>query len=94
LAAFGNDLKSTLQPLGNLRPDWEKNEFNLGSSIEDEPIRNLIMGLGSWRTVLPRKASDVVVRSFLKYGASAWVLRTSQVGGHDPDIEPIAPMTF
>ncbi len=94
LMAFGQDLKRTLQPLGNLRPDWERNEFNLGSSIEDEPIRNLIMGLGSWRTVLPRKASDVVVYQFLHYGAAAWVLRTSQVGGHDPDIEPIAPMTF
>ncbi|WP_035991407.1 CAAX amino protease [Leptolyngbya sp. KIOST-1] len=94
LALFGRDLKDTLQPLGGLRPAWEKNEFNLGSSIEDEPIRNLIMGLGSWRTVFPRKASDVVVHRFLKYGASAWVLRTSQVGGHDPDIEPIAPMTF
>jgi predicted Abi (CAAX) family protease len=94
LEAFDNDLTSTLKPLGKTRPDWEKNEFNLGSSIEDEPIRNLIMGLGSWRTVLPRKASDVVVHKFLKYGASVWVLRTSQVGGHDPDIEPIAPMTF
>ncbi|TVQ08027.1 MAG: CAAX protease [Leptolyngbya sp. DLM2.Bin27] len=94
LALFGRDLKDTLQPLGGLRPAWEKNEFNLGSSIEDEPLRNLIMGLGSWRTVFPRKASDVVVHKFLKYGASAWVLRTSQVGGHDPDIEPIAPMTF
>ena len=87
-------MKETLQPFGNTRPDWEKNQFNLGSSIEDEPLRNLIMGLGSWRTVLPRKASDLVVHKFLKYGASAWVLRTSQVGGSDPDIEPIAPMTF
>ncbi len=94
IVAFGKDMKNTLQPLGNIRHDWEKNEFNLGSSIEDEPIRNLIMGLGSWRTVLPRKASDVVAQTFLKYGASAWVLRTSQVGGYDPTIEPIAPMTF
>lgn len=94
LINFGKDLKRTLQPLGNLRPDWERNEFNLGSSIEDEPLRNLIMGLGSWRTVLPRKASDVVAHQFLKYGASAWVLRTSQVGGHDPAIAPIIPMTF
>lgn len=94
LALFGKELKDTLQPLGSLRPAWEKNEFNLGSSIEDEPLRNLLMGLGSWRTVFPRKASDVVVQKFLKYGASAWVLRTSQVGGHDPNIEPIAPMTF
>ncbi|MGB6013730.1 MAG: CAAX protease [Nodosilinea sp.] len=94
LTTFGKDLKSTLQPLGGLRPAWEKNEFNLGSSIEEEPLRNLLMGLGSWRTVFPRKASDVVVHKFLTYGASAWILRTSQIGGHDPDIEPIAPMTF
>jgi predicted Abi (CAAX) family protease len=53
-----------------------------------------MMGLGSWRTLLPRKASDTVVKVFLKYGASVWVLRTSQVGGADPDIEPIAPMTL
>ena len=94
MIAFGQSLKRALQPFGNPRPDWERNEFNLGSSLEDEPLRNLLMGLGSWRTVLPRKASDVVVQQFLKYGAAAWVLRTSQVGGYDPTIEPIAPMTF
>jgi predicted Abi (CAAX) family protease len=94
LIALDKALKSALQPFGKPRPDWEKNEFNLGSSLQDQPLRNLLMGLGSWRTVLPRKASDVVVSQFLKYGASAWVLRTSQVGGDDPDIEPIAPMTF
>lgn len=94
ILALSTDMKRTLQPFGNPRPDWEKNEFNLGSSLEDEPLRNLIMGLGSWRTVLPRKASDVVVQKFLTYGASVWVLRTSQVGGTDPTIEPIAPMTF
>jgi predicted Abi (CAAX) family protease len=94
LIALDKDLKNALQPFGKPRPDWEKNEFNLGNSLQDQPLRNLLMGLGSWRTVLPRKASDVVVEQFLKYGASAWVLRTSQVGGDDPDIEPIAPMTF
>ena len=51
-------------------------------------------GLATWRMLLPRKASDTVVRAFLRHGASVWVLRASQVGGHDPDIEPIAPMTF
>jgi predicted Abi (CAAX) family protease len=91
---LGKDLKQTLQPVGRLRPDWDRNEFNLGSSIEDEPLRNLLMGLGSWRTVLPRKASDAVVRIFLRYGASAWILRTNQVGGDNPNIEPIAPITF
>ncbi|MEB3290396.1 MAG: CAAX protease [Leptolyngbya sp.] len=94
MVALGQSLKRVLQPLGNPRPDWERNDFNLGSSLEDEPLRNLMMGLGSWRTVLPRKASDVVVWQFLQSGASAWVLRTSQVGGYDSTIAPIAPMTF
>jgi predicted Abi (CAAX) family protease len=83
-----------LQPLGSPRSDWETNEFKLGTTMEDEPLRNLWVGLGSWRTLLPRKASDTIVQVFLKHGASVWVLRTNQVGGHDPDIEPIAPMTL
>ncbi|MFM7427731.1 MAG: CAAX protease, partial [Elainella sp.] len=87
-------LYKKLQPFGSPRPDWDSNEFNLGSTLEDQPLRNLWFGLGSWRTLLPRKASDTVVRVFLNYGASVWVLRTNQVGGHDPDIEPIAPMTL
>jgi predicted Abi (CAAX) family protease len=94
LKAFGHDLKQALQPLGRPRQDWENNEFTLGSTLEDEPLRNLALGLGSWRTLLPRKASDTVVRVFLKYGGSAWVLRTTQVGGMDVDIEPIAPITL
>jgi predicted Abi (CAAX) family protease len=94
LVKLGQDLKRELQPLGGPRSDWEKNEFNLGSTLEDDPLRNLRTGLGSWRTMLPRLASDTVVRTFLKYGATVWVLRTSQIGGNDPDIEPIAPMTL
>ncbi|MGF1537653.1 MAG: CAAX protease, partial [Elainellaceae cyanobacterium] len=91
---LGADLQAMLEPFGSPRADWEKNEYNLGSTLEDEPIRNLIMGLGSWRTLLPRKASDTVVKVFLEHGASIWVLRTNQIGGHDPDIAPIAPMTL
>lgn len=87
-------LKRELQPLGNPRSDWERNEYNLGSTLEDEPLRNLIAGLTSWRTMLPRLASDTIVKIFLEQGASVWVLRTNQIGGYDPDIEPIAPMTL
>jgi predicted Abi (CAAX) family protease len=94
LATFGQDLKYELQPFGKPRPDWETNEFNLGSTIEDKPFQNLMLGLSSWRTLLPRKASDTVAKVFLEYGASAWILRTNQVGGYDPNIEPIAPMTL
>ncbi|MEX0268307.1 CAAX protease [Leptolyngbyaceae cyanobacterium UHCC 1019] len=94
LEQLGQDLQRKLQPLGGPRSDWAKNEFNLGSTMEDNPLQNLKVGLGSWRTILPRLASDTVVRIFLKHGASVWVLRTSQIGGHDPNIAPIAPMTL
>jgi predicted Abi (CAAX) family protease len=91
---LGQKLSLELQPLGFPRPDWEKNEFNLGSTLEDRPLRNLMTGLGSWRTMLPRLASDTIVHIFLDHGASVWVLRTNQIGGYDPDIEPIAPNTL
>ncbi|HEY9638978.1 MAG TPA: hypothetical protein V6C57_00760 [Coleofasciculaceae cyanobacterium] len=87
-------LYKKLQPLGSPRSDWETNEFNLGTTLEEHPFRNLWVGLGSWRTLLPRKASDTIVQVFLQHGAAVWVLRTNQVGGHDPDIEPIKPMTL
>jgi predicted Abi (CAAX) family protease len=94
LLQLKRSLKRQLQPFGVARSDWENNEFNLGSTLEDEPLRNLVTGLGSWRTILPRLASDAVVKSFLRQGATVWVLRTNQIGGFDPDIEPIAPITL
>jgi predicted Abi (CAAX) family protease len=94
LLALKVKLRRQLQPLGAPRADWEANEFNLGTTLEDDPLRNLWTGIGSWRTLLPRKASDAIVHVFLKQGAAVWVLRTTQVGGYDEDIEPIAPMTL
>ncbi len=94
LQSLGQELELELQPLGGPRADWEKNEYNLGSTMEDNPLRNLWIGLGSWRTMLPRLASDTIVNIFLNHDASVWVLRTNQIGGTDPDIEPIAPMTL
>jgi predicted Abi (CAAX) family protease len=94
LLDLGKKLRRELQPFGAPRTDWEMNEFNLGTTLEDAPLQNLWTGLGSWRTLLPRKASDTIVRVFLKQGAMAWVLRTNQVGGDDPNIEPIIPNTF
>lgn len=94
LMQLEKDLQRELQPLGAPRSDWEKNEYNLGSTLEDAPLRNLRTGLGSWRTLLPRLASDTIVQIFLQHNASVWVLRTNQIGGHDPDIEPISPMTL
>jgi len=87
-------LKGKLLPFGKPRRDWNNNEYLLGISLEDHPLSNLLRGLVSWRTMLPRLASDTIVELFLSQGAAMWVLRTNQVGGFDPDIEPVAPTTF
>jgi predicted Abi (CAAX) family protease len=94
LIQLEQSLRRELLPLGNPRVDWQKNAYLLGSSLEDRPLRNLVRGLGSWRTMLPRLASDTVVKVFLAHGASALVLRTNQVGGYRTEIEPVVPMTL
>ncbi|MBW4550678.1 MAG: hypothetical protein KME35_06150 [Aphanocapsa sp. GSE-SYN-MK-11-07L] len=94
LSQLGGELQSQLQPWGGPRSDWANNEFNLGSTLEDNPLQNLRTGLGIWRTMLPRLASDTIVRIFLKHGATVWVLRTNQIGGYDPDIASISPITL
>ena len=92
LQALGPDLRRQLIGSRAKRTDWREHEETLGLSAElPHPVAR---GLATWQMLLPRKASDTVVRAFLRHGASAWVLRTSQVGGDDPDIEPIAPLTF
>lgn len=87
-------LRHELLPFGTARADWQTNRYDLGSSLEDEPLKQLLMGLMSWRTMLPRLASDTLVQIFLEQDAAVWVLRTNQVGGFDPDIAPVAPFTF
>lgn len=85
-------LQKELLPFGSARADWSEEKNTLGSSLSDYPLKTLGRGLMSWRTLLPRVASNTVAQVFLKQGASLWVLRTNQVGGDNPDIEPIAPI--
>ncbi len=87
-------LRRQLLPFAGLRPDWQRNAAVLGSGLEDRPLDNLLRGLGSWRMLLPRLASDTVVWAFLEAGASALVLRSNQCGGEHPQIEPVAPLTL
>lgn len=83
--------RRTLLPLGAARADRSAKADMLGISPEEDAIVNLLVGLRSWRTLLPRLTSETVTRLFLQQQAQVWVLRTNQVGGDDPDIEPIAP---
>jgi predicted Abi (CAAX) family protease len=94
LLALRKAIQWKLLPFGSARADWEEERRVLGSNLQDFPLKTLGRGLLSWRTMLPRKASDTITSVCLKYGASLWVLRTNQIGGYDPDIEPIAPNTL
>jgi len=91
LMKLGQSIKRELLPLGTARADWQKNADSLGISPEEDAIGGLLIGLASWRTMLPRLTSETITKLFLQQGAAVWVLRTNQVGGYDPDIEPIAP---
>ncbi|MGE5656932.1 MAG: CAAX protease [Actinomycetota bacterium] len=94
LEQLSEDLKWHLMPFGSARADWSTESAVLGSTLEDDPLQTLARGLVSWRTVLPRVASDSITECFLRQGATAWMLRTNQLGGHDPDIIPLAPLTL
>lgn len=91
LVALGEDLRRAMLPLGAARADWEHGAAIIGSSLAEHPVRNLGMTLRTWRTVLPSVAARAIAGVFLRHGAQAWVLRTNQVGGHDPSIAPYVP---
>ena len=94
LLRLERELRRTLLPFAGLRPDWQHQSEGLGISLEDQPLDNLLRGLGSWRALLPRLACDTVIKVFLRHGASALVLRANQLGGEHPQIEPVAPLTL
>ncbi|MBV8372321.1 MAG: CAAX protease, partial [Candidatus Eremiobacteraeota bacterium] len=94
LNALAKDLRKQLQPFGAPRRDWSDNDYNLGSTMEDAPLRNLITALGSWRCILPRLAFNTIVGSFLRHGAALTILGTNQIGGERSDIAPVTPTAF
>jgi predicted Abi (CAAX) family protease len=92
LVELGRSLERQLMPLGIVRSDWQQNAQTLaGTRPEANSLSNFFAALTSWRSLLPRRAHDEIAQIFLKQGASLWLLRTNQVGGFDPDIEPRAP---
>jgi predicted Abi (CAAX) family protease len=93
LGALVRDLRHQLQPFGSPRRDWSENQFNLGTTMSDDPIEQIKVGLSSWRVLLPRLASDTIVKTFLKNGATGWVIATGQLGERN-DIRPIVPLTL
>ncbi len=94
LKVLGAELTTNLAPLGIVRQDWQQNQAKLaGTNGAAEFISsgNPVLGLMSWRTMLPRGAQDGIAKVFSQHGAAIWFLNTYQVGGLNPDIIPIAP---
>jgi predicted Abi (CAAX) family protease len=94
LQSLGAELEQNLAPLGIVRQDWQQNAAKLaGTSVDSEFNRssNPLVGLMSWRTMLPRGAQDGITKIFSHRQAAIWFLNTFQVGGANPDIWPIAP---
>lgn len=90
LGELGDELQRVLLPWGSARKDWEYGVAVLGNS-GDGLIGTLGNAVKSWRTMLPPVAARALVEVLIEQGATAYVLRTFQVGGHDPDVEPIVP---
>jgi predicted Abi (CAAX) family protease len=91
LLKLGEALRGKLLPFRSARADWSYQIENLGSNLSESHVSNLLRGLASWRTLLPCVAFKTISQVFLEHGATAWVLRTNQCGGDEPDIEPLAP---
>jgi predicted Abi (CAAX) family protease len=92
LIKLGQDLEKNLVPLGIVRGDWEQNADELaGTKQPNNFLDSIFQGILSWRTILPRRAHDEITTILLQNGASAWIIRTNQLGGFNPDIEPLAP---
>ena len=90
LAAVGDDMQRVLLPWGAAREDWEYGMAVLGSS-PDGMFGSIGKAMTSWRTMLPPVAARALAAMFLEHGATAWVLRSYQIGGDDPTIEPYVP---
>ena len=90
---LGKDLLDNLTPRGVVRADWQENAEYL-AGIEGQKLVSEVSfqtTIESWNSMLPRQAHDQISRIFLDHGASLWFLRTNQIGGEDPSIEPVAP---
>lgn len=106
LGALARSLEGLLTPFGMVRPDWRRNASLLeaaagnpafvashAAGITDGFSRDsrLLDGFLSWRSMLPRRGQDDLAQVFLRHGGPLWILRTNQLPGSDPRLEPLAP---
>lgn len=105
---LAESLDRLLTPFGRVRSDWRGNAevtFSAGTGLLTaaagggsrspfEASQRLGDVLLSWRSMLPRRTHDALAREFLRAGLPLWVLRSNQIPGADPRLEPLAPTTL
>ncbi|MGQ9872624.1 hypothetical protein [Leptodesmis sp.] len=82
-------IRKKLLPCGSAHADWQHDRDTLGITPGQNLIQTILIGVQSWPTLLPRVASETTARQFIRQQAAVWGLRTNQVGGYDPNIEPL-----
>lgn len=102
LRELGMAFEHLLEPFGLERADWDRNADSAlavgtgsgGRSAQADPFiasQSLHDALLSWRSLLPRSAHDRFTAEFLRAGLPLLALRTNQIPGADPRLEPVAP---
>jgi|688.fasta_scaffold123821_2 predicted Abi (CAAX) family protease len=93
LQRLGRALDHLLTPFGRVRGDWRANaSLALAAGTGRFQARqNIGDVLLSWRSMLPRGAHDTFAAEFLWAGLPLQLLRTNQIPGTDPRLQPLAP---
>jgi hypothetical protein len=63
-------LRKRLEPFGALYAGWSPNDFSLGSTFEDAPLRNLAVALSNWPCIVPNLAREAIVGALARDGAN------------------------
>jgi predicted Abi (CAAX) family protease len=103
IISLGRELDGLLTPFGMVRGDWRLNSERVSAALAGVPppangggdgferaqgVRDVLL---SWRSMMPRRAHDDLARLFVRRQVPMWILRTNQIPGSDPDLEPLAP---
>jgi predicted Abi (CAAX) family protease len=106
LRELGLAFDHLLEPFGRVRGDWKRNAATALAAGTGAGSGATALGLGadpfqasqslrdallSWRSLLPRSAHDLFAAEFLRVGLPLLELRTNQIPGVDPRLEPLAP---
>jgi predicted Abi (CAAX) family protease len=104
LRELGVAFDRLLKPFGQARGDWAHNASR-ALAVGTGPTTSLLRpgadlfetsqtlrdALLSWRSILPRSAHDAFAAEFLRVGLPLLVVRSNQIPGGDPRLEPLAP---